>query len=86
MDFFRWATTATRRAGAETAASIRSDLPVGCWRASAIPSPALQCVDHDRADIYLVETLDRLQTARAIGVDFDDFVADDVDADENIPS
>jgi hypothetical protein len=26
MDFFRWAMTATRRAGAETAASMRSDL------------------------------------------------------------
>src|SRR6478672_13379988 len=85
MDFFRWATTATRRAGTETAASMRSDLTVGCRRASAIPSPALQRVDHDRGDIDLVQTLYRLQAARALGVDFDDFVADHVDADEEHP-
>src|SRR6476619_2566941 len=104
MDFFRWAMTATRRAGAEAAASMRSDLPVGCWRgrcgldpgavvvgvsklwrARAATSPALQRVDHNRADIDLVETLYRLQTARALGVDLEDFVADHVDADGEHP-
>src|SRR6478752_1657275 len=104
MDFFRWAMTATRSAGAETAASMRSYLPVGCWRARcgagprrggggrveagaclAITGPALQRVDHNRADIDVVQTLDRLQTARALGVDLDDFVADHIDADEEHP-
>src|SRR6476469_6686652 len=84
-DFFWWAMTATRGAGAGKAASMESDLFVGCWRARAITSPALQRVDHKGADVDLVQTLDRLKTPCAVGVDFDDFVADHVDADEEHP-
>src|SRR6478735_97103 len=82
-DFFRWAMTATRRGGTETAASMRSGLTVGDAR--VMTCPALQRVDHNRADIDVVQTLYRLQTARALGVDLDDFIADDVDAHEEHP-
>ncbi len=44
MDFFRWAMTATRRAGAETAASMRRDLPVGCWYARCGLNPGAVAV------------------------------------------
>src|SRR6476620_6143506 len=48
-------------------------------------SSALQRVDHNRADIDLVQMLYRLQPARALRIDLDHFVSDHVDADEEHP-